>query len=145
MIRTIGVEKWLINLQPIAFALRASIYFSLKQSPSEMIFGLDMVLPQFNNNKRIFESPTQSVIRDLKLTNKKRINHPFKISDLILLRKEDRNMTSKWDTQQEGPYKIVECHTNNAVTINKHGLLQRVKYRKVIPCKSNDGKDGRMS
>ena len=60
------------------------------------------------------------------------------MNDLILLRKVDRVKSSKWDSQQEGPYKIVECYTNNTLTINKRGLLERVNYRRVIPWQSEE-------
>ena len=133
MIRTLGEENWFTEIQAIAFALRASTHSALKTSPSLIIFGLDMVLPQYNQNKRLFKENHSTVTKDLQYINKKRVPHQYRIHDLILLRKADRVKTSKWDSQQEGPYKVVECHNNNTLTINKHGLLERVNYRRVIP------------
>ena len=138
IIRCLGVNNWLNNLPGISFSLRASVHQSLGKSPSDIVYSMDMLLPQLNANQDVLPStkdPSQRIDKDLARKNKGRIPYLYKSKDLVLLRKTDNLLHSKWDVQQDGPFEIVEVHKNNTLTINKHGILERVNVRRIIPWK----------
>ena len=133
ILRTINVDNWYNNLQSIAFAMRASVNKSLQTTPAHLVFGLDLILPLYNDSKN--PGINTQVQKDLNRRNKSQVDHLFKENDLILLRKVDRDLKNKWDAKQEGPYTIKEVHMNNTITIDKFGYLERVNIGKVIPWK----------
>ena len=141
ILRIVGMTNWHTKIQAIAFALRASVHTSLGQSPSETVFGLDMVLPLLNiimNRGNSIRDPSKRVQADLDRHNKNRIAHIYKKTDLVFLRKSPNFIQNKWDVPQEGPYLVTEVHKNNTLTIMRHGILERVNLRRVIPWKGQD-------
>ena len=90
IIRCLGVNSWLDNIQTIAFSLRASVHQSTKMAPSDIVFGMDLLLPALNSNKDLLPKyvpkPTQ-VEKDLERKNRNRIAHDYKANDLVLIRK----------------------------------------------------------
>ena len=137
ILRVIDYDDWISKLPAIAFSLRAAVHRSLKTSPANVVFGLDMVLPLYNakhlfNDKK--DIPTEGTVQqDLKRQNKSRIDHNYNKGDLVFVRKSDNQKQSKWDGQNHGPYKVVEVHPNNTLTIDRLGLLERINLRRIIP------------
>ena len=136
MIRCLGVEQWHTELQSVAFAMRATVHSSLGVTPASMVYGLDMVVPNYNlNKKNNNEHNDKKRSSDLFRANKKRIAVNYKVDDYVLVRRSPNELHSKWDSPQEGLFKIMEVHPNNTISILQHGLLQRINLRRVIPWK----------
>eukprot|EP00834_Sanchytrium_tribonematis_P007901 NODE_800_length_3823_cov_0.427766.p1 type:complete len:698 gc:universal NODE_800_length_3823_cov_0.427766:2156-63(-) len=133
MIRCTGVNDWARNSQSIAFSLRAAFHSSLGKSPSEVIFNLNMLMPLYNSLGHIHKTTPTQVSKDVARLNKNRIAHLFKVNDLVFIRKTERDLTSKWDPQQEGPFKITHVHLNNTITVDRHGVPERLNIRRLIP------------
>eukprot|EP00834_Sanchytrium_tribonematis_P004885 NODE_265_length_11346_cov_0.635814.p1 type:complete len:471 gc:universal NODE_265_length_11346_cov_0.635814:4493-3081(-) len=133
MIRCTGVNDWARNSQSIAFSLRAAFHSSLGKSPSEVIFNLNMLMPLYNSLEHIHKTTPNQVTKDVARLNKNRIAHLFKVNDLVFIRKTERDLTSKWDPQQEGPFKITHFHLNNTITLDRHGVPERLNIRRLIP------------
>ena len=149
ILRCIGMDDWHTKIPAIAFSLRASVHSALNMSPSDIVFGLDMVLPQLNANDGSWKDysafiKNNTVDNYLEKMNKSRIPHEYNPGDLVLVRKVARELTSKLDGAQDGLFKILEVHTNNTLTIDKHGLLERINLRRIIPWKKAQS-SGRMS
>ena len=126
MIRTIGYDNWLSNLQNIAFALRASAHTSLGTSPSMAIYSLDMVLPAFNSIRNLGKSKSGgSVQKDLARLNKSRIEHNYEKQDQVLVRKVKKDIDSKWDQYQDGPFEVIEVHDNIIILYKQCQQMRR--------------------
>jgi transposase InsO family protein len=137
ILRTIDYKDWHSKIPSIAFALRASVHSATKQSPSDIVFGMDMVLPFYNSSRKQmdFIKPTQTntVAKDLERMNKSRIPHVYKPNDLVFIRKLKEDKDCKLDGDNDGPFIVHTVHNNNTLTVNKHGLLERINIRRIIP------------
>ena len=85
-------------------------------SSSAIVFGLDMVLPQLNANDDSWKDyssfiKNNTVYKDLIGMNKNKISHEHKIGDFVLIRMIARELTSKLDGAQDGPFKVLEVPT----------------------------------
>ena len=121
----IGLDIWHAKIPVIAFSLRASVHSALQKSPSDIVFGLDMVLLQLNANESSWRdsnanNKTNAVIKDLLRMNKKRIEHTYSKGDLVHIKKVEKELESKLDGAQDGSFPVEEVHTYNTLTIRKH-------------------------
>ena len=118
------------------FAIRATIHSHNKMSPGEMAFGRHMLYPfskqidwqQIMNRK-------QKIIDVANIKeNAKRKYFDYKVGDLILiLNKQGNRGKLEPSTLPEGPWKIVQIHTNGTVSILRNKYVERLNIRRIRP------------
>ena len=115
------------------FALRSSFHSSLQTTPGALAFGRDMILdlPVVADLNLIRERKQQLIDERLITANRKRFSYDYHVGDEImkLIYKPD-----KLQPRAEGPYPIVQVHTNGTVTIQKAPyLIERINIRRIKP------------
>ena len=117
-------------------ATRCAAHSSLNQySPGGLVFHRDMYfdIPLLADIITLQEARQQGIDKRLIAANAKRIQHEFKVDDLVLkLRKI--TAADKFRPTYTGPHRIIQVHTNGNVTIrlNQH-VLERINIRNIIP------------
>ena len=101
--RVIGIDNWHKKLQSVAWFLRATYHSAIGAPPGQVLFGKDMIMPEMQNpvlqNKRV-----QKQKYDLTRENKNRIDHVYKVGDLVIIKNEQRS--KKFDRAWYGPYEV---------------------------------------
>jgi len=104
-------------------------------SPGALVFNRDMLL----NIPIIADIVTLQQHRQAKIdqrvlrANRKRRRHEFKVDDQVYI---FRNAKSKADRIWDGPFPIIQVHTNNTVTVRRDGIiLERITIRRLKPSK----------
>ena len=123
-------------LQSVAWAIRATVSSVTGKSPSDLLYGRDMIFPihvqsTWNNvvNLRIKDSEKS---RDKE--NSKLIFYPYRVWEQVLLIKQGK--VPKTSTPTSGPYKIMAI--NNArglINIDRNSYREWVSLRRVKPFK----------
>ena len=105
-------------------------------SPGSLVFGRDMLL----NIPIIADIITLQEARQAKIDQRssKQIasvsRHEFKVDDKSI---SCANANSKADPIWDGPFPIIQVHTNNTVTVRRDGIiLERITIRRIKPSKS---------
>ena len=117
----------------IVFALQSSFHSSLQTTPGALAFGRDMILdlPVVADLNLIRERKQQLIDERLITANRKRFSYDYHVGDEImkLIYKPD-----KLQPRAEGPYPIVQVHTNGTVTIQKAlHLIERINVCSIKP------------
>ena len=63
--------------------------------------------------------------------NRSRTKHEFKVNQFVW--KDIENRDGKLDLIREGPYPILQVHTNNTVTIQIGKIHERISIRRITP------------
>ena len=116
--------------------LRSTIYVppDFKKSPSQLVFGRDMILPINNlaNWRFIHQHKQAQIEEDLIRKNCTRTDHNDRVGDQITVRKKD----FKYETPFKGPYDIVQTWTNGTVLIQALLITDRLNIRRIKPYNS---------
>ena len=147
MLRTYGlqerrrdeVDKRMLEgvLANIAFALRSTYHSSLQATPTQMIFGRDMLFPTqyVVDYQRIQQQKKERMQKDNARENKQR--RPFKYAPgqpvLVLRDKKFGEVVPKLAPRTMGPYTVVRVFNNGTVSIQKRGFVERIHIRRLIP------------
>lgn len=115
------------------FATRSTIHEALKTTPGASVFGRDMILdiPLVADWHTIQQHRQQLVDQRLIVANRKRYSYDYQVDDevLKLVYKPD-----KLDPRAEGPYRVVQVHTNGTLTIQlDHHTRERISIRRLKP------------
>ena len=62
--------------------------------------------------------------------NAKRVEYDYKVGDNVLLYTPNPH---KMEQPREGPYPILQVHTNGTVTLEKGAVSQRLNIRQIVP------------
>lgn len=109
-------------LQSLAWALRTTYHTSLRTSPGQLALGQDMVVPatylaNWRNNAR---------------ENRSRIDYDYKRGDYVYVIIKD--IKRKLAPTKQGPFRIVQVHTNATVTIQRSPhVTERINIRRLYP------------
>ena len=116
------VDTWGSILASIAWAIRASYHSTLNHTPSQLVFGRDMLLniTSMVNWKDITMRKHKQVIKDNQRENKKRIIHDYQVGNQVYI--ETCGVHRKLEAPRAGPYPITAVFTNGTVRI-QHGII----------------------
>jgi hypothetical protein len=144
MIRT-RLHNTHINLSPndfidtiiadAIFALRASIHQTMQTTPSIIAFKRDMLLniPMFIDLTNIQYLRQQQVNKDNERENASRNKHQYRINEQVLIT-PSTTIRRKLNPKYTGPYKIIQIHQNNTVTIQRrNNITETINIRRIKP------------
>ena len=118
------------------YATRTAVHGSLRASPGSLVFQRDMILdiPVIADWLFISEHRQQLIDQRLIAANNKRYSYDYHIGDEVLKLTYSPN---KLEQRANGPYRIVEVHTNGTVTIQlTEHTIERISIRRIKPFKS---------
>lgn len=125
-------DPWKGYLSSVAFAIRATPHTTLGASPSQLVFGRDMILPiQYRANWERIRQQKQNIInKNNKRENSTRIEHKYKVGDKVLI----TNMSNrKLHAPSQGPFPILEVNTNGTVKIQRGKIRETINIRRLLP------------
>jgi transposase InsO family protein len=140
MIRTFDVDN--IDLEDndpfaglvsaVCFAIRSTYHTTLQATPGQLVFGRDMIFPiEHIADWQLIKNRKQIMIdRNNAKENLKRIDYDYRAGEKVLIFTPDPN---KMEQPREGPYEIVQVHTNGTVTLQKGPVTQRYNVRQIVP------------
>ena len=117
------------------YATRTAVHGSLRASPGSLVFQRDMILdiPVIADWLFISEHRQQLIDQRLIAANNKRYSYDYHIGDEVLKLTYSPN---KLEQRANGPYRIVEVHTNGTVTKLTEHTIERISIRRIKPFKS---------
>jgi transposase InsO family protein len=104
-------------------------------SPGALVFNRDMLLniPLVADILTLTKHRQALIDHRLLRANKRRTLHEFKVNDFVFVTLHNRK--SKLSPTREGPFKTLQVHTNNTVTIQKGLEHHRQNIRHLTPYK----------
>ena len=118
------------------FAYRATKHSVLNFSPGELAFGRNMLFP-FSNHidwKELLTRKQDEIDKGNIKENKGRRNFDYKVGDLVLiLNKATFKGKLEPQTLPEGPWKVLQVHTNGTVSILRNLYVERINIRRIRP------------
>ena len=131
------IDPWAEVLSSVAWAIRASYHSTLQSTPSQLVFGRDMLfnIKKTINWKLITNNKRKQIVRDNTRENTGRIPHTYNVGDRVLRLK--RGVMRKYSKQKSDPFTVVQVHTNGTVTIAQGAKRQRMSIRNIEPYNSN--------
>ena len=118
----------------LCWAIRSSYHTTLKATPGQLIFGRDMVL-DVEHISDLFSLRKQKQIKidaANKRENAKRVDYDWQVGDLCLIKKDHHGeIIRKVEFPNEGPYKIIQVHTNGTVRIQCGKVTERINIRRL--------------
>jgi hypothetical protein len=140
MIRTYQVEDIDLDeddpfaglVSAVGFAVRSTYHTTLQSTPGQLVFGRDMIFPiQHIADWQLIKNRKQKLIdKNNERENAKRVDYDYKIGDQVLIYTPDPN---KMEQPREGPYPVMQVHTNGTVTLQKGAVTQRYNIRQIVP------------
>lgn len=135
-LRCAQAKDWSEQLPAIAWSLRSSYHRTLKCTPSDIVFGVNMINPEITTNRQ--ELLTQAITTklqqskyDLARANLCRIEHEYRIGDLIYVK---RIKPAKFEPRFEGPYRIHSINERRNIANVDYGFkLESVSFRRLKP------------
>ena len=102
----------------VGFAIQSTYHTTLKSTPGQLVFGRDMIFPieHIADWQMIKHRKQQLINKNNDRENAKRIDYDYKVGDKVLIYTPDPN---KMEQPQEGPYSIIQVHTNGTVTLHR--------------------------
>ena len=115
--------------------LRSSVSRSLNfHSPGEIAFHRHMFLNvPIMADLEALDSRREALVRkNLEFSNKRRIRYDYQQGQQVLV----KNVKDKLGLRTEGPFTILQVHTNGTVTIQRSpGISERLNIRRLVPVK----------
>ena len=141
MIRTMELEEEELDdenpfgetLSSIAYAIRSTYHTTLESTPTQLVFGRDMILP-ISLRANWNESETKrerKIAHNNAVENQSRIDHTYKVGDRVLYKKH--GILRKMSTPRRGPYEVTHVYTNGTLRIQRNNINERVHIRHLIP------------
>jgi transposase InsO family protein len=122
----------------VCYAIRATHHTMLNASPAQVVFGRDMLFPvqYIANWAGIGQRKWQQMEKDNQRENQKRINHDYKVNDLVLIRRDE--IQQKLAKPTSGPYRIIQVFVNGTVMLQRNNTRERINIRRLIPYNTRD-------
>ena len=116
----------------VGFAVRSTYHTTLQATPGQLVFGRDMIFPiQYVADWQHIKNRKQLLINKNNTSeNAKRVDYDYKVGDQVLLYTPN---PTKMEQPREGPYPVLQVHTNGTVTIQKGAVSQRLNIRQIVP------------
>jgi hypothetical protein len=134
------VGNWMRKiLSSTAYAIRSTFHTTLKATPGQLVFGIDMVLPiTFMTDWGEIEQQRQKEMsRNNRRENASIITHDYKVGDKVLLKKPGKHLI-KLEAPRTGPHTVTAIYTNGTLHIQKGNVNERVNIRRLFPYFEND-------
>jgi hypothetical protein len=116
--------------------LRTSVSRSLaNHSPGEIPFQRHMLLniPIDTNLQDLHSKRTALVQKNLETANRRRIRFDYQPGQRVAI----KDVKNKLGKRTEGPFTILQVHTNGTVTIQRRpGVVERINIRRLIALRS---------
>ena len=130
-------DPWTGILSAVAFAVRSTYHTTTQATPGQLVFGRDMVLSisHVADWHYIKKRKQNQIGKDNKRENSKRINHVYQTRDKVLVERHFTGNPPKLSRPYDGPYSVVQCHTNGTITIRRGAINERINIRRVHPYK----------
>jgi hypothetical protein len=113
--------------------LRSSVSRSLNfHSPGEIAFHRNMFLnvPIIADLQGLHAKREDLVRKNLEFANRRRIRYDYQQGQRVLV----KSVKDKLGSRTEGPFTILQVHTNGTVTIQRRqGISERLNIRRLIP------------
>jgi len=124
------VDEFITNT---SWAVCSTYRTVLKLSPGAVVFGRDMLfdIPYLADWTAIGQRRQKLVDQNNVRENKNRVDFDYRTGQKVLLRKE--GILRKAETRYEGPYVIIEVHTNRTIRIQRGSWSERLNIRRVTP------------
>ena len=118
-------------------AYRSAIHSTLGASPGAIVFHRDMFLdiPYIADLITLRNKRQLRIDSNLRTENNRRRNYDYRQNDYVYeLTKTKHPLFSKIRTQAQGPYRILQVHTNGTLTIQRtNNVIDRVNIRRLRP------------
>ena len=133
--RTVVQARLLVDgaLARAQLALRSAVSTPLQATPGSLAFGRDMFLDvPFIADWQLIQARRQQLVDEaLRKMNLKRRSYDYTVNQLVL---KNIHGFRKLGLRREGPYKIVQVHTNGNVTMElRPGITERINIRRISP------------
>jgi hypothetical protein len=135
MVRCYPNVEWTRSINYAAFAIRVGYHTVLNASPGQLLFGQDMLTRELFNANWNYLSKRRylQMMRDNERENRHRIQHIYKIGDVVMCRVPPIGR-KKTEQVAQGPYIIKEVYENGTVLLDKGSVEDRVHIRRIFPC-----------
>ena len=140
MIRTFDVEQIDLDeddpfaglVSAVGFAIRSTYHTTLQATPGQLVFGRDMIFPiEYVADWQLIKNRKQRLIdKNNERENAKHVDYDYKVGEKVLIFTPDPN---KMEPPREGPFSIIQVHTNGTVTLQKGPVTQRYNIRQIVP------------
>jgi transposase InsO family protein len=126
-------DPWTEVLASVAYAIRSTYHTTLQATPAQLVFGRDMIYPlQYIAEWDVIRKRKQALIdKNNERENSKRVDFDYIVGQRVLLLNTD--LQRKLDDPTQGPFKIVQTHTNGNVSILRGSVIERVNVRRIKP------------
>ncbi|MDY6959585.1 MAG: integrase [Halobacteriota archaeon] len=125
-------DPWTGIFSAAAWAIRSTYHTTLDASPGQLVFGRDMIwnISTIANWEKIRARKQKKINENNTRENSKRIAYDYQVGEKVLI---NRPNPRKLETPREGPYDIVQVHSNGNVTIQKGATQKRLNIRQIMP------------
>jgi transposase InsO family protein len=131
--RTVDEHTFASLCSNVAFGMRATYHTELQASPSQIVYGRDMIINatyiadwRAISNRRNVSSRINNARE-----NANRLPFQYEIGQQVYIRVND--ISRKLDSQQ-GPFRISQVHANGTVTIQRSPIVtERINIRRLHP------------
>jgi hypothetical protein len=126
-------------LATASYALRAAVlqvHCTLSISPGALVFRCDMFLdiPLLADLETIRNKRQVLIDENLCRQNLKRRSFDYQVGQQVLILNSDIHPAKLDPTSVEGPFPIVQVHTNSTVTIQRSAVItERINIRRLRP------------
>lgn len=126
-------DPWSAVLASVAYAICSTYHMTLEATPAQLVFGRDMIYPlTYIAEWDVITKNKQRLINKNNIReNSTRVEHDYKVDELVLLLVTD--LQRKLNSPTEGPFKIVQVHTNGNVSILCGSVIKRINIRRIKP------------
>ncbi len=116
-----------------AWAIRSTYHTTLQATPGQLVFGRDMLLSiPFRADWARIKLRKQGLInKGVLRENASRIQHEYKVNDLVLLDKP--GILRKSTQPRTGPHTVTKIYKNSTVQIKRGAISERVTLRRLTP------------
>jgi hypothetical protein len=117
----------------VAYGMRATYHTELQATPAQVVYGRDMIInaTYIADWKAIAARRAASSRNNNERENSNRLPFNYQVGHYAYIRVS--NLARKLDSQ-EGPFRIIQVHTNGTVTIQRSPVVtERVNIRRLHP------------
>ena len=126
-------DPWAGILGAVMFATRATIHHTNRATPTQLVFGRDAILNVTHEANWHYIKQRKRKITTINNVNenKKRTKYIYQKGDNVLSKLPQ---TTKYGSDAyDGPYKVMDVHTNGTLSIKKGAVTDKINIRNVKP------------
>ena len=122
-------------LQAAAWGIRSTIHTTLQQTPGQIVFQRDMIVQlEVTTDWDMIRRRKRHLTKNANdRENMKRLGHDYEPNDKVLIKLDKLKAGGKLGRPTEGPYKVVQVHSNSTLTIERGHYRERINVRRLQP------------